>query len=90
MQLLSISHSQYLIAKTSPHDFLDGFVESRSPGALSLRLLNNESHSLRIFEAPVDWDSFLVGEPVAFHRIAGILATNSTWISVKELIIDTV
>lgn len=87
MTILAISQSQYSEVSRNPEAFLDGLIVAREAGVVTIALLNDEKCLLRIFEAPIDCESFSAGEPVAFHREAGVLACSNLWVSAKELII---
>lgn len=87
MTILAISQTQYSEISRNPEAFLDGLIIARESGVVTIALLNDEQCLLRIFEAPIDCENFSAGEPVAFHREAGVLACSNLWVSAKELII---
>jgi hypothetical protein len=87
MTVLAISQSQYLAVRKTPESFLDGLISSREAGIVTINFLHDEECILRIFEAPIDCENFSPGEPVAFHRGAGVLACSDLWVSAKELIV---
>ncbi len=88
MKTLAISQGQFQEAIKTESQFADGIVESRGNGVLTILLLSGELLILRIFEAPVDRMAFKLGEPVAYHHSAGILANSDIWIAAKELIVQ--
>lgn len=87
MTTLSISQAQYLEVQKNPDLFMDGLISGRETGLVVMKFLNGEEALLRIFEAPVDCELFTIGEPIAFHRSAGVLASSDLWVAAKELIV---
>lgn len=86
--MYSVSHAQLMLAKGDPGSFRDGLVSERAPGTCSIEFLDGLSAKFRIFEAPADYGSFQIGDPVAFHAPAEVLAEKDFWVSARPVTDD--
>ena len=84
--MFAVSAAQLAIAKRAPEAFRDGIVTERGVGSCVIDFLDGTIVALRVFEAPADKQSFSVGDPVAFHDEAQILAEHELWISARLLV----
>ncbi|HEY3436186.1 MAG TPA: nuclease [Actinotalea sp.] len=70
---------QEAVASASPSAWRDGLVASRRPGSLTVVLLDGEVRDLTTGAAPE------VGEPVAIHPVAEIVAVGGAWYAARPL-----
>lgn len=68
---------QEVVASASPSAWLDGLVSSHRPGEVSVILLDGCAHTLVTAAAPA------VGEPIAMHPAAGLVAVAGAWYSAR-------
>lgn len=81
--MYAVSANQMQIVRDEPENFVDGLVTERSLGEVIIHCLNGQDIHLRVYEAPADCDKFCVGEPVAYHPAAELLAIRNNWISAR-------
>ncbi|WP_034621662.1 hypothetical protein [Cellulomonas sp. URHE0023] len=70
---------QAIVANASPSAWRDGLVVSRHQGHLTVALLDGQVVTLGTLAAPE------VGEPVAVHPVAGLVALGEVRFSVRIL-----
>jgi len=70
---------QSVVAKASPSAWRDGLVVSRDGDGLTVALLDGHVVLLSTIASPE------VGEPVAVHPVAGLVALGGTWFSARSL-----
>jgi hypothetical protein len=83
--MFSVSPTQMALATSTPEAFRDGIVCKRDAGSCVIDFLDGTVSELRIFEAPIDSHCFAVGEPVAFHDGAEVIAEKNLWITARLL-----
>jgi len=66
---------QAIVANASPSAWRDGLVVSRQRDELTVALLDGQLVALSTLAAPE------VGEPVAVHPVAGVIALGGAWFS---------
>lgn len=84
--MFSISPAQMAKTRQAPTDFKDGFIRKRSQGKATVHFLDGSVISFRIYESPADFHTLPVGEPVAYHETAEVLAIYNYWIAVKVIV----
>jgi hypothetical protein len=70
---------QAAVANASPSAWRDGLVVARDGDAVTVVLLDGDVRVLSTIAAPA------VGEPVAVHPVAEVLAVGSAWYSARAL-----
>ena len=80
--LFDVLPIQELVANASPSAWRDGLVVSQRPGALTIALLDGTTVTVMTGAAPE------VGEPVAVHPVAEVIAVGGTWYSARPLVGD--
>ncbi|MFH5823603.1 nuclease [Georgenia sp. AZ-5] len=78
--LFDVLPIQEVVANASPSAWRDGFVLSQRPGALTIVLLDGSEGTVMTGAAPE------VGEPVAVHPVAEVVAVGGTWYSARPLV----
>ncbi|MFD1507499.1 nuclease [Georgenia yuyongxinii] len=78
--LFDVLPIQEVVANASPSAWRDGLVVSQQPGALTIALLDGSEGTLMTGATPE------VGEPVAVHPVAEVVAVGSTWYAARPLI----
>ena len=68
---------QEVVATASPSAWRDGVVASRDRHSITVVLLDGQTCVLTTQAAPA------LGEPVAVHPVAGVLALGATWYSAR-------
>lgn len=71
---------QRCMAQASPHSWRDGIVVAAEEGSVEIALLEGGALLLRTSGAGVE-----VGEPVAYHPVAEILATGGATVTARAL-----
>ncbi len=70
---------QTIVANASPSAWRDGIVVAREQDALTVVLLDGGARVLSTSATPQ------IGEPVAVHPVAEVLAVGSAWFSARAL-----
>ena len=70
---------QEVVAKAFPSAWLDGLVLSSRPGEVTVALLDGGARTLATGAAPA------VGEPVAVHPVAELVAVGGSWHSARPV-----
>ncbi|WP_028048485.1 hypothetical protein [Cellulomonas sp. URHD0024] len=70
---------QSVVAKASPSAWRDGLVVSRHGDRLTVTLLDGHVVVMSTIASPA------LGEPVAVHPVAGLVALGGTWFSARSL-----
>jgi len=70
---------QSIVATASPGAWRDGLVAAREQDALTVVLLDGDVRVLSTSAAPE------IGEPVALHPVAEVLAVGGVWFSARAL-----
>ena len=70
---------QEAVATASPGAWRDGLVVSREPGTLTVALLDGGATVLVTAAAPA------IGEPVAVHPVAEVVALGGAWYSARPV-----
>ncbi len=78
--LFDVLPIQAVVANASPSAWRDGLVVSQRPGALTVMLLDGQEGMLITGATPA------VGEPVAVHPVAEVIAIGDTWYSARPLV----
>ncbi|MCK6211055.1 nuclease [Georgenia sp. EYE_87] len=78
--LFDVLPIQEVVANASPSAWRDGLVVSQGPGALTVMLLDGQEGTLVTGATPE------VGEPVAIHPVAEVVAVGGTWYSARPLV----
>ena len=71
---------QEAVATASPSAWRDGLVSSHRPGTLTVELLDGHVAVLATTAAPA------IGEPVAVHLVAGVVALGGAWYSARPVV----
>lgn len=78
--LFDVLPIQAVVANASPSAWLDGLVVATGPGTLTVALLTGAERTLLTGATPE------VGEPVAVHPVAEVVAVGGTWYSARPLV----
>ena len=70
---------QEAVATASPRAWRDGLVISREAGSITVALLDGGATELTTGAAPA------IGEPVAVHLVAEVVAVGSAWYSARPV-----
>jgi hypothetical protein len=70
---------QEVVATASPTAWRDGLATSRTPGTLTVALLDGDLVTLATRAAPAP------GEPVAVHPVAEVVAVGGAWYSARPV-----
>lgn len=77
--LFDVLPIQEVVANASPSAWRDGLAVSQRPGALTVMLLDGPELTL------ITGATTAVGEPVALHPVAEVIAVGGTWYSARPL-----
>jgi hypothetical protein len=73
---------QEIVATASPSAWRDGLVVARDRDATTVVLLDGDVRVLSSRAAPA------VGEPVAVHPVAGLVALGGTWYAARPVAVE--
>ena len=71
---------QEAVAAASPSAWRDGLVVAREPDVITVALLDGGAAVLATRAAPA------IGEPVAVHLVAEVVALGGTWYSARPVV----
>lgn len=71
---------QAAVATATPRTWRDGLVTHQEPGALTVTLLDGATTVTLVTRAALD-----VGEPVAVHAVAEVVAAGATWYAARPV-----
>jgi len=71
---------QEAVATASPRAWRDGLVSAHEPGTLTVSLLDGQTAVLATTASPA------LGEPVAVHLVAGVVALGGAWYSARPVV----